>query len=175
MKRRVLLLALFAMGAMAWSVAPRAGAADPAPAGGIQVEFTAEGVGPREIEDTTAAAIPRDYATAWQALETALSQNRASALDSGFIGFARDRLAQRIADQQKSGMRVRYVDRGHNVQAIFYSPEGSTMQLRDTLHYDLEVLAGGTVISSQPVTENYIALMTVTEDRWKVRVLESLP
>jgi hypothetical protein len=31
------------------------------------------------------------------------------------------------------------------------------------------------VIHSQPVTQNYIALMTVTEDRWKVRMLEAVP
>ena len=178
MKLRVPLLTLLAIGTIAWRVAPHARAADAArqaASGGIQVEFNAEDVGPREIEDTTAAAVPRDYATAWSALETSLSQNRASALDSSFIGFARERFAQRIADQQKCGMRVRYVDRGHKVQAIFYSPEGSTMQLRDTAQYDLEVLDGDTVINSQSVTQNYIALMTVTEDRWKVRVMEAVP
>ena len=175
---RGLLLAGLIISVIAWTPAPRNAAAGPVPRtapGGIKVEFNSDGAGPREIEDTTSAAIPRDYATAWNALETALNQNRAEALDAGFVGFARERLAQRIADQKKSGVRVRYVDRGHKVQAIFYSPEGSAMQLRDTARYDLEVLDGDTVITSQPATQNYIALMTVTEDRWKVRVLQAVP
>lgn len=178
MRRRVALLAVLAMGVVAWSVAPRARAADrarEATSGGIKVQFISHGVGPREIEDTTEVAIPRDYATAWNALETALSQNRTDLLDTGFVGFARERLAQRIADQKKAGLRVRYVDRGHKVQAVFYSPEGSAMQLRDTAEYELEVVDGDKVIHSQPVTQNYVALMTVTEDRWKVRMLEAAP
>jgi hypothetical protein len=178
MKRWIVLLTAAVIAAIAWAFAPRAradGLTPKAPSGAVKVEFSSEGLSPREIEDTTEVAIPRDYATAWNALETALSQNRAAVLDNGFVGFARDRFAQRVADQKKSGMHVRYLDRGHKLQAIFYSPEGSTMQLRDTAQYELEVLDGDTVISSQPVTQNYIALMTVTEDRWKVRVLESVP
>ena len=142
---------------------------------GIKVDFDAEGLGPREIEDTTETAIPRDYATAWSALEAALSQNRATALDAGFVGFAHDRFAQRVADQKNSNLRVRYVDRGHKLKALFYSPEGSTMQLRDTAQYDFEVLDGDSVISSQNITQSYIAVMTVTEDHWKVRVLQEIP
>jgi hypothetical protein len=178
MKPHASLLTLLILGVIAWGVAPRIRAAGPVPhtaPGGIRVEFNCDGLGPREIEDTTALAIPRDYATAWNALETALSQNRIDALDAGFAGFARERFAQRITDQKKSGVRVRYVDRGHKVQAVFYSPEGSAMQLRDTARYDLEVLDGDTIISSQPVTQNYIALMTVTQDRWKIRVLQTVP
>jgi hypothetical protein len=178
MKRRVALLALLAVGMFAWSIAPHARAADPvreATSGGIKVWFIADGVGPRDIEDATEVAIPRDYATAWNVLETALSQNRTDILDNGFVGFARERLVRRISDQKKSGLHLRYADRGHKVQAIFYSPEGSAMQVRDTAQYDLEVLDGNTVIHSQPVTQNYVALMTVMEDRWKVRVLEAAP
>jgi len=172
------LRALAVITAVAWLAAPIARAADPvreAASGGIKVEFNSTGVGPREIEDTTELAIPRDYAAAWNALETALSQNRADILDSGFVGVARERLAQRVADQKKTGLHVRYVDHGHQVRAVFYSPEGSAMQLRDTVSYDLQVLDGNKVIHSQPVTETYIALMTVTEDRWKVRMLEAAP
>lgn len=178
MKGRLVLLATAALVIGCWSLAPRVRAADQgrkATPGGIKIEFNDEGAGPREIEDTTQTAIPRDYATAWNALETALSQNRADVLDTGFVGFARERLAQRIADQKSSGIRVRYVDKGHKLNAVFYSPEGSTMEVRDTAQYEMQVLDGDTVISSQPVTQNYVALMTVTEDRWKVRVLEQVP
>ena len=177
MKRWIAVLPAVVLGLAICAHVPHVGAAGPAPkaaSGTVKVDFKTDGLGPRDIEDTTETAIPRDYATAWNALETALSQNRTDILDTGFVGFARDRFAQRDADQRTSGLRVRYVDHGHKVQAIFYSPEGSTMQLRDTAQYDLQVLDGDTVISSQPVTQNYVALMTVTEDRWKVRVLQAV-
>lgn len=177
MKRRIAVLSAIVLGLMLCAYSPRLRAAGPSPkaaSGGVKIDFNAERVGPREIEDTTETAIPRDYGTAWNALETALDQNRTDVLDTGFVGFARERFAQRVADQRNSGLRVRYVDHGHKLQAIFYSPEGSTMQLRDTAQYDVQVLDGDTVISSQPVTQNFIVLMTVTEDRWKVRVLQAV-
>ena len=177
MKRWIALLSAIVVAFASCAYSPHDRAAGPSPkaaSGDVKVDFSNDGLGPRQIEDTTEIAIPRDYATAWNALETAFSQNRADILDSGFVGFARDRFAQRVSDQRKSGLRVRYIDRGHKVYVIFYSPEGSTMQLRDTAEYELEVMDGKTVISSQPVTQNYIALMTVTEDRWKIRFLQAV-
>ncbi len=149
-------------------------AAENAPKGdsGIQVQLSTDGAGPREIEDSTEAAIVRDYGTAWKSLETALNDNSKEALDPGFVGFARDRYAARIADQKQSRLRTRIVDHGHKVQAIFYSPEGSTMQLRDAAQLEIQVLDGSDVVSSRKITRNYLAIMTTTEDRWKVRVLQ---
>ncbi len=149
-------------------------AAEVAPKGGsgIQVQLNTDGVGPREIEDTTEAAIVRDYGTAWKSLETALYDNSKEALENGFMGFARDRYATRIADQKQSGLRTRIVDHGHKLQAIFYSPDGSAMQLGDTSQLEIQVLDGGNVVSSRKVTRSYLVLMTPAEDRWKVRVLQ---
>jgi hypothetical protein len=96
-------------------------------------------------------------------------------LNGSFVGIARDRLAAEVAAQSKGGLRTRYIDRGHRVQAVFYSPEGSAMQLRDVAQYEIDVLDGGDVVAKQNVTVNYLALMTVAEDRWKVRVLEAVP
>jgi len=149
-------------------------AAGPGSDSGIQVQFSDEGAGPREIEDATAAAVTRDYGIAWKSVETALSDNRTEALDAGLIGFARDRMANRIGDQKRSGMHTRYVDHGHKVQATFYSPEGSTIQLRDVANVEVQVFDGDKIVSSENMTRSYIALMTVTEDRWKVRVLQEV-
>jgi hypothetical protein len=141
---------------------------------GVQVQMSTDGAGPRHIEDATAAAVTRDYGIAWKSLESALSENRAEALDAGLVGFARDRVANRIADEKRSGLRTRFIDHGHKVQAIFYSPEGSTMQLRDTATVEVQVLDGDKVISSENAVRNYIGLMSVTEDRWKLRVLQEV-
>ncbi len=151
-------------------------AAELAPKGdsGIQVQLNTDGAGPREMEDTTEAAIVRDYGTAWKSLETALNQNSKEALDLGFVGFARERYAARIADQKQLGLRTRILDHGHKLQAIFYSPEGSTLQLRDRAQLEIQVLDGGNVISTRKVTRNYLVLMTPAEDRWKVRVLQEI-
>ena len=171
MRRASFLVIAFAVLGL-WAVGPRVDAKSSTGDSGIQVQLSVNGAAPRDIEDATAAAVTRDYGIAWKSLESALSENRSEALDAGLIGFARDRIASRIADQKRSGLRTRYVDHGHKVQAIFYSPEGSTVQLRDVANVEVQVLDGNKVISSENVTRNYIALMTVTEDRWKLRVLQ---
>jgi hypothetical protein len=117
----------------------------------------------------------RDYAVAWKALATALSENRAQALDAGFVGDARNKLGSRIEEQQRTGLSARYVDRGHKLEALFYSPDGSAMQLRDTAQLEVQVFDGGQLVSSQELTQNYLVVMTVGEGRWKVRVLQEVP
>ncbi len=140
-----------------------------------QVQLNAANAGPREMEDATRASIARAYSRAWQTLAQAMEQNRADLLDASFLGAAREHLAQAIADQSKNGMRRRYVDRGHKVEVLFYSPEGLSVQLRDRAQYEVEVLDGDSVIQREQVTVNYIALLTPTEVTWKVRALQAVP
>jgi hypothetical protein len=142
---------------------------------GPKVELNAASAQPRQVEDTTEIAIARDYAVAWKALAAAMGENRTEALAAGFVGTARDNFAKAIEEQKKSGLRRRYTDRGHKLQAIFYSPEGSAMQLRDTAQLEVEVLEGDTVIHREQITQPYLVLMTVAEGSWKVRVLEEQP
>ena len=89
MKRWIAVLPAVVLGLAICAHVPHVGAAGPWPkavSGTVKVDFNTEGLGPRDIEDTTETAIPRDYATAWNALETALSQNRTDILDTGWIG-----------------------------------------------------------------------------------------
>ena len=80
-----------------------------------------------------------------------------------------------MKQQKKNGLRTRYIDHGHQVEATFYSPEGSAVQLRDTAQLEIQVLDGDKIVSSQNVTRNYIAVVTVVDDGWKVRALDSVP
>jgi hypothetical protein len=139
------------------------------------VRLNTANVGPRQLEDSTQKAIVRDYTSAWQALNTALNNNNTTPLNENFVGFALDKFTQRVKDQQHHGLRTRIVDRGHKVDAIFYSRDGSTVQLRDTASIETQILDGNTVIHSDQAQVQYIAVMTGAEDRWKVRVLESTP
>jgi len=139
----------------------------------IEVNF--DHTGPREVEDTTQKAINRDYSSAWQAIATALNNNDAGPLRQNFVGFALDQFVQRVKDQQSSGVKTRIIDHGHQVDAIFYSKDGSAMELRDTASIEIQVLEGNTVIHSDQSQIQYCAVLTSTEDRWKLRVLESMP
>jgi len=65
------------------------------------------------------------------------------------------------------------VDRGHKVEAIFYSLDGSAMELHDQAILETQILDGNTVIHSDRAAIQYYVVMTGAEDRWKVRVLES--
>lgn len=143
------------------------------PAGLPKISLDISNAGPRQVEDSTVKSIMIGYGRAWHDMTEALEQNRASLLPGSFVGVAQQKLANQIAAQQRSGLSTRIIDHGHKLQAVFYSPEGSAMQLRDTAQYELQVLDGSSVVSQQNVTVNYIALMTVAEDRWKVRVLQA--
>lgn len=168
------LLLRFALGALALCAAPdfaQSPHASPRPA----VQLNVESALPREVNETVQQAVVRDYASAWQALELALADNNPDALHDGFIGFAQDRLVQRIQDQQKSGLRMRIVDRGHQVDAVFYSPEGAAIELRDSATLETQILDGETIIHAERTHLRYYAILTGAEDRWKVRVLESSP
>lgn len=137
------------------------------------VELNVSPAVPREVDEVVQQAITRDYGAAWVTLASALANNNAGALNDNFTGFALDKLTQRVKDQQHTGLRTRMVDRGHKVDAVFYSPEGSAIELRDTATLDLEILDGDSVIHSEHAQLHYYAVMTGAEDRWKVRVLES--
>ena len=163
------LVALFLLACSCWMVSAQA--ANELPAVNLNVSNAA----PRQVEDTTERALQRDYARAWNSMEAALDQNRADILDADFVGVALDELKDRVNQQQKSGLRTRYVDHGHQLQAVFYSPEGSAVQLRDTAQLEIQYLDGSKVVHSEQRSETYTVVMTAGENRWKVRVLQAVP
>ncbi len=139
------------------------------------VSLDVQNATPRQIEDATEKAVARDYAAAWQAMADALDQNRSDLLGANFIGTSNDKLAETIKQQKQAGLHRRYVDRGHKVQATFYSSEGSAMELHDTAQLQVQLLDGDKVVASQDVTAQFVVLMTAAENSWKVRVLQEVP
>jgi hypothetical protein len=140
----------------------------------VQVRLDASQIQPRPLEQLTGQSITKTYSNAWKNLETALAENRTDLIDESFVGYAHDKLLSQVNQQQKAGLSTRYVDHGHQVSATFYSPEGSAVQLQDTAQLEIQLLDGGKVVSSQNVTHKYIAVVTVVEDSWKVRVLDAV-
>jgi hypothetical protein len=138
------------------------------------IEFRADNMGPRAIEELTTMSVPRDYAFAWQTMEQALEENQPGLLDGYFTGPAKDDLTERVHSQIASGLRTRYLDRGHRLEGIFYSPSGDAMELRDRAELDVEVLDGDRVIYNQPVSTEYLVLMTPGADRWFVRQIQAV-
>jgi hypothetical protein len=144
-------------------------------ANGPSVTLDIQNASPRQVEDATEKAVARDYAAAWQAMADALDQNRPDLLSANFIGTSNDKLAETIKQQKRAGLHRRYVDRGHKVQATFYSSEGSAMELHDTAQLQVQLLDGDKVVASQDVTAHYVVLMTAAENSWKVRVIQEVP
>ncbi|MGA8491078.1 MAG: hypothetical protein WB711_11685 [Terriglobales bacterium] len=140
----------------------------------VRVEPT-DSVGPRVLEKQTETAVIRDYLQAWRSLSNALEENRADLLDSDFIGTAKEKLSDTIREQTKLGLRTRYQDRGHDLQVVFYSPEGLSIQLVDTVAYDVQILDHEKIQTTQHVRARYVAVLTPTEVRWKVRVFQAEP
>ena len=137
------------------------------------VQLNVKNAQPREVEDVTQTAIVRDYTLAWQAISTSLANNTLQPLNENFAGFALDKFTQRVKEQKQNGLKTRIIDHGHKVDAIFYSPDGAAIELKDTASIETQILDGATVIHSDQAQIQYYAVMTGAEDRWKVRVLES--
>lgn len=131
--------------------------------------------GPRPLAKQTESAVVQDYLDAWRSLGAALEQNRADLLNQDFLGNARDKLAQTIVEQAKLGIRTRYEERSHDIQIIFYSPEGLSIQLADNIEYDVQLFDRDKLLATQPFHARYIAVLTPAEVRWKVRVLQAEP
>jgi len=137
------------------------------------VQLNVERAVPRDVDDAVQTTIVRDYSAAWHAIGAAFANNNPGALKDSFIGFALDELTQRVNDQQRTGLRTRLIDRGHKVEVIFYSLDGSAIELRDQATLETGILDGETLIYADRTEVQYYVVMTGAEDRWKVRVLES--
>ncbi len=130
-------------------------------------------LGSRPIEPQTEAAVIRDYLASWKSMQAALDQNQAALLDANFVGTARDKLANTIEEQAKMGIHARYQARSHDLQFVFYSPEGSSIQLIDTVEYDEQVLDRDKVMLTKPLRERYLIVLTPSEVRLRVRIFQS--
>jgi len=141
----------------------------------IQVKIDTAQATPRQVEEPTQQAILRDYAKAWSDLEQAVASNHSDLLDASFVGYARKKWGAAVADQARAGVSRKVVDRGHRLQVVFYSVEGSAMELRDSAQLEIQYLDGGKVLHSERVTAHYVVLMTPAENSWKVRLLQEVP
>ncbi len=129
--------------------------------------------GPRKLADQTANAVVKNYIEAWESLRTALQQNRPELLDRDFVGAAKQKLSETVQQQTKLGLKTTYQDRSHDIQIVFYSPEGLSVELVDNVDYDVQVSDKDKVLTTQPVHARYVVVMTPTEVRWRVRVMQA--
>jgi len=115
----------------------------------------------------------RDYLQSRQSFRDALDQNRADLLDPAFVGTAKDKLRGTIQRQAALGIHTRY--RLHDVQIVFCSPEGLSIELTDEGEYDMELLDYRKVKTIQHVSARYVIVLTPAEVQWRVRVFQSEP
>ena len=129
--------------------------------------------GPRPLAEQTAQAVIRDYLQSWQSLSAALNENRVDLLNADFVGDARDKLAAAIRDQSQMAVRTHYQDRAHDVQIVFYSPEGLSIELTDTVDYDVQLMDHDKPMGTRHMHARYLVVLTPSELRWRVRILQA--
>lgn len=139
------------------------------------VQVDPEAGGPRTLEAQTRAAVVRDYLQAWKSMSGALQENRADLLDASFVGTAKEKLTDTVREQQALGLKTNYRDLSHDLKVVFYSPEGLSIQLLDTIQYEVQVIDHDRVQATQHLSTRYVAVLTPTEVRWKVRVFQAQP
>jgi hypothetical protein len=149
----------------------RASGADSSP----QVQFSAKDAGPRIVEDLTQKALIRDYALGWRNLADAFDSASATPLDGNFVDTARSDLGEAIAGEARSGLRSRYSEQHHDVQVVFYAPEGDGIELHDTMQCQLQIVDGAKVIHEEQLKMHYVVLMTPAADRWVIRQFQAVP
>lgn len=131
-----------------------------------------DSVGPRTVEKQTQVSVVRDYLRAWEMLDNAFQENHPDLLDGYFVGAAKEKLAVTIREQQTLGIQTTYGKQSHDIQVVFYSPEGLSIEIVDNAGYEVEVRDHGKVVGTQQVQAKYVAVLTPTESKWKVRVLQ---
>ena len=132
-------------------------------------------VNSRPLQEQTGRAAVRDYLQSWQALTAAFEQNRADLLDRDFVGSAKDTLGATIRQQTALGISTRYQDLSHDLQVVFYSPEGLSIELTDNVEYDVQLVDHGRVKTAQHQSARYVIVLTPAEVRWRVRVFQGAP
>jgi hypothetical protein len=131
--------------------------------------------GPRQLQQQTAKAAIQDYLDSWAVLGNAFSKNRPDLLEKGFIGAAEDKLTGTIKQQQSKGVHTVYRDKSHDVKILFYSPDGLSIELADSVQYDVQLFDHDKAIGTQQVQSRYIVVLTPTEVRWRVRIFQAQP
>ncbi len=129
--------------------------------------------GPHPLAEQTRTVVLRDYLEAWQAMDHAFRADQPALLDAAFTGKAREILGEAISEQAALGMHTSYRDLAHNIRILFYSPEGLSVELGDDMSYAVELIStDGKVVASVQQNAHYIAVLSPTEVRWKVRLLQ---
>jgi len=139
------------------------------------VTLNVEKAGPRTVESLTQRSLLRDYKFAWANLDQALESNSTAPLNGLFTGTASAWLNDAVNSQRRSGLRLRYLNQAHKLEAVFYAPEGDVIELHDTAEYDLQILDGDKTIHDEHVVVRYVVLMTPGADRWVIRQLQAVP
>jgi hypothetical protein len=116
--------------------------------------------------------VVRDYLLAWETMDGALQKNRPDMLDDYFVGKAKEKLADTIREQNNLGIQTTYGNQSHDIQVVFYSPEGLSIEIVDNAGYEVEVRDHGKAVGTQQVQARYVAVLTPTESKWKVRVFQ---
>lgn len=130
--------------------------------------------GPRQLQQQTADAVVRDYVQSWQSMEKALGQNNAAALERDFSGDALKKLTKTVQEQSRMGVRAQYGDQSHDIQIVFYSPEGLSVELTDKVEYDVKIFDQDKLQTTQHVSARYVVVLTPSEVSWRVRVFQAV-
>lgn len=129
---------------------------------------------PRPLESQTESAAVKDYIQSWKAMDLAFEQSRTDILAQDFVGGAMEQLSHTIKEQTTLGIRTHYQDISHDIQFLFYSPEGMSIEFTDLVKVNVQVFDRGRLISSKIESTRYLVVMTPSEVRWSIRVFQGM-
>lgn len=130
--------------------------------------------GQRLLQTQTRESVIRDYLHSWQSLSLALDLNSADELETDFVGTAKEMLSSTIEGQKAIGVHTRYMDRAHDLQIVFYSPDGLSIEMTDNVEYDVQLIDKNVAHETEHLNARYIVILTPTETRWRVRIFQAV-
>lgn len=86
----------------------------------------------------------------------------------------KEKLGETIRQQVANGIHTVYQDNVHDIQIVFYSPDGMSLELTDNAEYQVQVIDHNKSVGTQRIKARYVVVLTPAETRWRVRVLQAV-
>ncbi len=131
--------------------------------------------GPRELQEQTKDGSDSGLSGSMEEFQCSPESKPDGSFGRGFCGIAKDKLKETIKQQSALGLHTHYQDVSHDLQIVFYSPEGLSIEMTDKVEYDMQVFDHDKNLATQHVSARYVVVLTPSEVKWRVRVFQAMP
>ena len=131
-----------------------------------------DSVGPRTMEAQTQASVIRDYLMAWQTMNATLTQTGRTCWMQCLSEKRKRSSARLFTSSCASELRQATCPSRTTSALCFIRRKELSIQLLDEVEYDVNVWKGEQFLGLEHVRARYVAVLSPSETRWKVRMFQ---